>query len=164
MQHAAAQSAFLLQQYERLLSGLEDRHRGWEPSPGAKTAGWLLGHLVITGDFGRRLCGLGPPLAPKEWRPLFSPGTQPSLNAAGYPAMRELVDSFRAIYRDLAAKAPSASAESLRLPNPYEPARPDFPTAGDFVRYLLTGHLAYHLGQLSQWRVAGALNDQSLRA
>jgi hypothetical protein len=28
---------------------------------------------------------------------------------------------------------------------------------GDFVGYLLTGHLAYHLGQLVAWRTAAGL-------
>ncbi len=162
MQAAATQGAFLLTQYERWLVDLEDRHLAHEPSPGGKTAGWLLGHLVVTGDFARRLCGL-PPRAPKAWRPLFSPGTIPSRDPATYPPMRELVDAFRAVYQDLVANAPAASAEALSAPNPFEPARPAFPTAGSFAVYLLTGHLGYHLGQLSMWRAAAATADPRLR-
>ena len=71
MQAAARQCGFHLKVYDRLLSGLDDRHLALEPAPGLKTAGWLLGHMIVTGDFARRLCGL-PPVAPKEWRPLFS--------------------------------------------------------------------------------------------
>jgi DinB family protein len=162
MRAAAHQCAFLLAQYERFLEGLEDRHCALEPVPGTKTAGWLIGHLVVTGDFARRLCGLKP-LLPKEWRPLFSPGTQPSLDAAAYPPMAELVDAFRAIHRDLAASAPAASAETLAAPNPYEPTRGEYPTAGSFATYLLTGHLGFHLGQLSIWRAAAAAGDPALR-
>jgi hypothetical protein len=162
MQAAAAQCAFLLSQYERWLTGLADVHRGLEPTPGVKTAGWLVGHLVITGDFARKLCGR-PPLAPKEWRPLFSPGTTPGRDVGAYPPMQDLVAAFHAVYRDLVAGAPAASRETQALPNPYEPVRGAFPTAGSFVVYLLTGHLGYHLGQLSIWRAAAADADASLR-
>ena len=155
MQSAAIQGAHLLKEYERLLAGLDDRHLGYEPVPGAKTAGWLLGHLVITGDFARRLCGL-PPRSPKEWRTLFGPGTTPSQDPTTYPPMRELIDTFRAVYQDLVANAPNAPAEALSAPNPFEPARPAFPTAGNFAAYILSGHLGYHLGQLSMWRMAAA--------
>lgn len=163
MQAAAAQCAFLLSQYERWLTGLEDAHRALEPTPGVKTAGWLVGHLVITGDFARKLCGR-PPLAPKEWRPLFSPGTTPGRDVGTYPPMQDLVTAFHAVYRDLVAGAPDASMEALAAPNPYEPARGAFPTAGSFVIYMLTGHLGYHLGQLSIWRAAASEADASLRS
>ena len=156
MNAEAAQSRFLLSVYDRWFEGLEDRHLGLEPMPGVKTAGWIVGHLTITGDFGRKLCGLAP-LAPKEWRTLFAPGSKPSADTASYPPMATLVATCRAVYRDLAANAPGATAESLHAPNPFEAARPAFPTGGDFVRYLMTGHFAYHLGQLSQWRTAAGL-------
>ena len=162
MPAAAAQGSFLLSQYERWLAGLEDAHRGLEPMPGLKTAGWLVGHLVITGDFARKLCGR-PPLVPKEWRPLFSPGTSPGRDVGAYPPMQDLVAAFQAVYRDLIAGAPAASSETLAAPNPYEPARGAFPTAGSFVVYILTGHLGYHLGQLSIWRAAAADADARLR-
>jgi hypothetical protein len=163
MRAAASQGGYLLSEYDRWLLGLADRHRALEPVPGAKTAGWLLGHLVVTGDFGRRLCGLRP-ISPKEWRPSFAPGTTPSLDVAPYPAMEALLETFRAVYRDFVANAPLATAETLGAPNPYEPARAGFPTAGAFAAYLLTGHLAYHLGQLSLWRTAAAVADPTLRS
>ena len=162
MKAAAVQGAFLLQQYERWFADLEDQHRAQEPAPGAKTAGWLVGHLVVTGDFARKLCGLHP-IAPKEWRPLFAPGTVPSREPASYPPMRALIDTCRAVYADLAANATAASPEVLERPNPFEPARAAFPTAGAFAGYLLTGHLGYHLGQLSLWRAAAASSDARLR-
>ena len=162
MQASATQAAYLLRIYDRWLSGLDDADRAWSPAPESKTAGWLLGHLVITGDFGRRLCGL-PPLSPKAWRPLFAPGTLPSSDAAAYPPMADLVRLFRSVYADFVANAPQAAAEALAAANPYEPARGAFPTAGTFVQYMLTGHLAYHLGQLSVWRTARAAVEPRLR-
>jgi hypothetical protein len=156
MNAAAVQTSFLLSQYDRWLAGLDDSHRALEPVPGTKTAGWIVGHLTITGDFARRLCGF-PPIAPKEWRPMFAPGTTPSRDASSYPPMQEMVAAFRAVYRDLAANAAASNAAALDAPNPFEAARPAFPTGRDFLLYLLTGHLAYHLGQLSMWRAAAGL-------
>jgi len=163
MQTAAHQGAYLIRHYDRWLAHLDDRHLAHEPVPGAKTAGWILGHLVITGDFGRRLCGLSP-ITPKEWRAVFAPGTLPSHDPAVYPPMAELLAAFRAVYADLAAHAAETAADVLAAPNPYEPTRGSFPTAGSFVAYLLSGHLAYHLGQLSVWRAATVPSDPSLGA
>lgn len=157
---AAHQCAHLLRTYGRLLDGLEDRHRAQAPAPGGKTAGWLVGHLVITGDFARRLCGRSP-MSPREWRAVFAPGTQPSTDPGAYPPMPAMVESFRGIYADLAAHAADTPEAALLAPNPFEPTRAAFPTTGDFVRYLLTGHLAYHLGQLSGWWGAFAASERS---
>ena len=162
MKAASTQCAFLMSQYDRLLAGLDDRHRAFAPWPGAKTAGWLVGHLAVTGDFTRRLCRL-PPLAPKEWRVLFSPGTTPSTDAGTYPPMAQLVESIRTIYAELAEHANSATPEKLAEPNPLERARAVYPTGGEFAVYLLSGHLGYHLGQLSQWRAAAASTFPDLR-
>src|ERR1041385_616659 len=129
MRAAADQGAFLLEQYAWCLAGLEDRHSALEPVPGGKTAGWLVGHLVVTGDFGRRLCALKP-IAPKEWRPLFAPGTQPSLDPGTYPPMRAMVEAFRSIYEGLVADAPGAPP-SPREPQPSPP--PGTPPRGGAV-------------------------------
>jgi hypothetical protein len=147
----AAQCRFLLATYAKLVADLDDGHRVVEPRPGSKTAGWIVGHLCVTGDFGRRLCGQKA-ICPAEWRAKFNPGTQPSANAADYPPMRALIEHFHKVYGDLPIAYGSASAETLGAPNPYEPGRASFPTGGDFAAYLMTGHLGYHLGQLYGWR------------
>jgi hypothetical protein len=141
---------------EPILATLDDAHRAMQPTPGGKTAGWLIGHLAVTGDFGRRLCGRKA-ICPAEWRAKFNPGTQPSANAADYPPMAELLSHFRAVYADLQEAFPAANAEALGAVNPYEPGRAAFPTAGEFVAYMMTGHLGYHLGQLHGWRAAAGL-------
>ena len=151
-----AQSRYLLSLAEPILAGLDDSHRALEPQPGAKTAGWLIGHLAVSGDFARRLCGR-PLLCPANWRAAFNPGSQPSHQPNDYPAMATLRDAFGAAYADLCTAASETDPSSLAFTNPYAPARSAFPTAGDFVAYLLTGHLAYHLGQLVAWRAAAGL-------
>ncbi|HSA54931.1 MAG TPA: DinB family protein [Gemmatimonadaceae bacterium] len=151
----AEQCRDLLSLLDRAAAGLEDRHVAVEPMPGTKTAGWLLGHLAVTGDFALRLCG-HTPLCPPEWRALFNPGTHPSSDPAIYPPIAALRDTAHAVYARLSAIAPDTEPARLAVVNPYAPARSSFPTAGGFVGYLLSGHLAYHLGQLVAWRaVAG---------
>jgi DinB family protein len=156
MESNVAQCRYLLSLAERIFTGLDDDHRALEPLPGAKTAGWLIGHLAVTGDFARRLCGR-PPLCPTEWRSLFNPGTQPSAQPGDYPRMTELRQTFVRVYADLCVSAPGADRELLARENPYAPARAAFPTSGEFVVYMLSGHLGYHLGQLAAWRAAAGL-------
>ncbi len=152
----AAQSRYLLAQSARIFAGLDDGHLPLEPKPGMKTAGWLIGHLAVTGDFARRLCGRAP-LCPREWRATFNPGTHPSSDPGIYPSLSTLRERLVAVYSDLWAAFPSADESVLGAPNPYEPARDGFPTSGDFVAYLMTGHFGYHLGQLFAWRAAAGV-------
>lgn len=159
MDTPAAQCRHLISLAAAALKDLDDGHRALEPNHGVKTAGWLVGHLSVTGDFGRKLCGR-PPICPREWRALFNPGTHPSHDLGSYPSMTALRDAFHAVYSDLAESAPSAAA-GLDGPNPFAPARGAFPTAGEFLAYLMTGHLAYHLGQLVAWRGAAGVGRGS---
>lgn len=156
MHASLAQCRYLLSLAEPVLNGLDDSHRALEPQPGAKTAGWLIGHLAVSGDFARRLCGR-PPLCPITWRTMFNPGSQPSTDPSAYPSMPTLCDTFRRVYADLCDAAREADPSVLTAANPFAPARADFPTAGDFAAYLLSSHLAYHLGQLVAWRAAVGL-------
>lgn len=156
MQAIVDQSVYLLSLAEPILSELDDSHRALEPMAGAKTAGWLVGHLAVSGDFARDWCGRRP-LCPALWRTAFAPGSQPSLQPGDYAPMAMLVTTFFAVYRDLCAAVLTAPPAVLVAPNPYGPARKDFPTVRDFVAYLMTAHLGYHLGQLTGWRAAAGL-------
>ena len=57
----------------------------------------------------------------------------------------------------IAAIAPGLSAEVLAAENPLAYSRARFPTLGEFLTYIMTGHLGYHLGQLSGWRAAAGM-------
>ena len=157
MQSSVMQCRHLLKLSDSILAGLDDSHLSIEPQSGTKTAGWLIGHLAVTGDFARRLCGHTPPLCPKEWRAKFNPGTQPSSEQGDYPPFEELRSAFRTVYEDLCDAAMAVDQTKLSIENPYEPGRASFPTAADFVHWMLSGHLAYHLGQLGAWRTAAGL-------
>lgn len=156
MNESIAQCRHLVSVADAMLVGLDDSHVALEPDPGAKTAGWLLGHLAITGDFARHLCGR-PPICPAEWRPAFRDGSEPSRDPSTYPRMVELCAAFWSVYRDLPLAAATADSAKLAGPNPYAPARGSFPLASNFVAYIISGHLAYHLGQLVAWRAGAGL-------
>src|SRR5213594_1612232 len=132
MNASIAQCRYLLSLAEPILAGLDDPHRALEPQPGAKTAGWLLGHLAVSGDFARRMCGR-PSLCPTNWTKHFAPGSKPSLNPDDYPPIARLIAAVRQVYAELCVVAESASAVTLAAPNPYAPARAAFPTVGLFV-------------------------------
>jgi hypothetical protein len=150
---AAAQCRQQVEFVRGLTRGLDDSHRALTAHAGGKTGGWLLGHIAVTGDYARKLCGR-PPICPVAWRALFSPGTIPSTTASDYPAMDELRDAVIAVYSDLADAAPALGADAQAAPNRFTPVAREFPTTGEFVTYLMTGHIAYHLGQLQAWRAA----------
>lgn len=156
MQTTACVCRYMITMAEPILADLNDAHAALEPRQGAKTAGWILGHLAVSGDFARRLCGRSP-LCPPDWSPRFAPGSQPSLDASTYPSMHDLLHAFVAVYEDLATVAPQIDPTRLGAANPYGPAVAEFPTAGDFVVYLMTAHLGYHLGQLAGWRSAAGM-------
>jgi DinB family protein len=110
----------------------------------------------VTGDYIRRKCG-GAPMTPKTWGPSFAPRTQPSMHRADYPSMEELRATFERVYVDLVSLAPNLPDGLLNSVNPLEYTRERFPTTGQFIAYIMTGHLGYHLGQLSGWRAAAGL-------
>jgi hypothetical protein len=161
MHTSIQQCKHLLAQASVVFARLHDSHRALEPQPGAKTAGWLVGHLAVTGDFARHLCG-SPPLCPREWRSAFNPGSRPSHDPADYPPMAVLCETASSIYAELPTLASTADAARLSMPNPYESARAAFPTAGDFVAYLMSSHLAYHLGQLTAWYAAAQFHPTTV--
>ena len=156
MRSVAHQCRFLVASAEAVTAGLDDAHRALEPASGIKTAGWLIGHLAVTGDFGRRLCGR-PVMCPRDWQRAFNPGSQPSTDASTYPPMATLCATLRSVYVDLSTAAGEMDPAALVAVNPFEPTRKNFATTGEFLQYLMTGHFAYHLGQLVAWRAAAGL-------
>jgi hypothetical protein len=157
MKTSVQQCRFFLRVFNEAAVGLGDSHRILMPLPGSKTAGWIIGHLCITGDFGRKLCGR-PPLCPKDWRAKFAPGTTPSTDPADYPPMAELIAKLREVYTDLADTALTVDVAALaQQPNPFVPGRIAYETSADFLPHMLAGHFAYHTGQLVGWRAAAGL-------
>lgn len=143
-----AQNAHFLDLLDTLSAPLTDDHRINGPSGGGKSPAWLLGHLAVTADGGRTMCGL-PRRCPREWWHLFGPGTTPAANASAYPPIATLRAEALAINAELREAFPRLPREVLETANPYPPTAAPFPTIGDFLCYMLAGHLGYHVGQLT---------------
>jgi len=156
MKTSVAQCRFILTVFNEAVAGLNDSHRALEPQPGAKTAGWIIGHLSVTGDFGRKLCGRAT-VCPKDWRAKYNPGSTPSTNPADYAPMAEMIAKLREVYTDLCDAALTVDPALLAVENPFVPGRRAYPTAGDFIPHMLAAHFGYHTGQLVGWRAAAGL-------
>jgi len=121
MNSSLVQCRYLLSLAESIFADLDDSHRALEPQPGMKTAGWLVGHLAVSGDYARVLCGR-PSLCPAEWRAMFNSGSEPSGDANTYPPMAILCDTFRLVYADLLVVTSAAKPSALSEANPFVPA------------------------------------------
>ena len=120
MNSSIQQCRYLLLVADAVMNGIDDSHVAVEPHPGLKTPGWLIGHLAITADFGRRLCGRKPAVCPREWRALFSPGTQPSHDPSVYPP---IVASARGIQGRLHRSVRVGRGSGCVAPRGGEPVR-----------------------------------------
>ncbi|MBS0264530.1 MAG: DinB family protein [Planctomycetes bacterium] len=140
--------------YCRMLVGdLPDERLAEQPLPGVNHPAWILGHLAFSGDLAVARLG-GQKTLPAEWTTLFGMGTKISSTRGEYPSKAALVEAVEERFAKARELAQHATAEQLAAPtvstNPM--LRAGLPTAREGVAFLLTCHLAVHLGQLSAWR------------
>ena len=121
---------------------------------GSVSAAWVIGHLGLVANNVTGMLGGTSKIDAEAWKPLFGGGSTASADAAAYPAWDELLKVFREGHGSLLAAVAGAKDEQLSQPNPVEMLRDGLATTGDFVSFVLTGHFAMHLGQLSTWRRA----------
>jgi hypothetical protein len=142
-------------------SGLFERSIGDIPEATLFTPGaghghppvWILGHLVLTGEFGCQM--LGGQLVHAEWGPLFGPGSSDVIAPRADLTRDALAAALRTAYQNLRELALKASPERLAAPHGIDlfngsPIR----TVGDAITLLLTNHFGFHLSQLSSCRRA----------
>ena len=113
---------------------------------------WCIGHLAWVGNRVLLLCGAEAKIDTEAWRELFGGGSSPTHDPGAYPGWEELKDIWRQGHKDVAAIVPTLTDEQLSQPNPNDRMREGLPTVGDFLSFVLTGHEAMHLSQLSTWR------------
>lgn len=150
MLHAAhAQYQYLATYAEGLFADV-DPAQAFEPlSPGGIHPGWVAGHLAYAGLNVVALLG-GDPAGLEPLAKRFGMGE--TIEAPGATDFEALVETHRDVHRRVGLAVEAATPEALAAENPVAPFRAAFPTAGDMVAFLLTGHEATHLGQLSVWR------------
>jgi hypothetical protein len=133
-----------------LVDSIPEEQMTRQPAPGLNSPAWVVGHLAIAYDFGSHFLGVKR-AAPKEWGPLFGPGSSPAA-AVSWPSKAELLSTADNARRGLCAALEAAAPEKLAEPHTFEPMKQAAPTIGDFVAHLLTTHACSHLGQISAWR------------
>jgi hypothetical protein len=74
------------------------------------------------------------------------PGSKPSASRGDYPSGDELPRAVEQGFERLRRQAAEATPERLARPSTNPCTKDALPTVGDAVAFLLTGHLAVHLG------------------
>lgn len=114
---------------------------------------WILGHLALASDNGCKMLG-GESKGLPDGEKLFNMGTAPVSDVSQYPDKAVLLGALEDGHARLAKAYEGADESTLAQPMPNEQVRSMFPTVGDFVLFIMTGHEGMHLGQLMAWRQA----------
>ena len=148
-------SAELVMRYaEQLVQSIPAEGFARMPLKDLNSAAFNIGHLSIYGDRISGMLGRTDLVQPMPYSAdLFKAGA-PCLDQPGlYPSKDVLVATFFERQRRAMEAFSSASESALRAENPAEGRFKEmFPTVGSAVSFLLTGHVAMHLGQISAWR------------
>jgi hypothetical protein len=140
---------------ERLMDDVGDEELSAQPLPGMNPPRWILGHLAVTTDSCLQLLGCEPVL-PNPWHQAFSPGSENNDEHGPRPTKRELLEALHAGHERVLAALGETDESHLSQPHGVAFASLDkgFPTRGDLLAFLMSGHEAFHIGQLSAWRRA----------
>ena len=151
MIHAALTQYRFLEAYaERLLAGLNPADAHAPAHPGGHHPAWILGHLTFSGLGAVRLLGGDAP-GFEDAQARFGIGTTPGAGGDFDAILAGWRETHRCVGEAIDAGVPE---QRLAAPNPIEAFADAFATVGDQAAFLLTGHEAVHLGQLSAWRRA----------
>jgi hypothetical protein len=149
---------FLLDYGRDLTKDLAPEQFSEQPIAGMNHPAWILGHLTFVAQFGVTLCG-GEGWLDEAWNEKFGIGSQPSNDPNLYPSPQELFASYEDGHTRLTQAARSLDQAHMDKPTEIEALRSIFPTHGMLLAHILTSHEATHLGQLSAWRRAMALDS-----
>ena len=124
------------------------------PMKDVNSAAFNIGHLSTYGDRVCAMLGRNDLVMPMPYSvDLFKAGA-PCLDQPGlYPSKDVLVSTFFERQRRAIAAFRDTTEAALAAENPAEGRFKEmFPTVGGAVSFLLGGHVAMHLGQVSAWR------------
>ncbi len=144
-------NSFLLHYCRMMMNDLPDERLAEQPAPGVNHPAWILGHLIYSADRASLMLGQPSSLS-AEWNEKFAGQSKPTTVRAEYPSkdelMRRLDEGFARVRREIDAAAPEVFTQPFTRPG----MKDALPTIKDALGFMLTGHLAVHLGQLSTWR------------
>jgi hypothetical protein len=142
---------FLLKYCQLLAADIAEERMTEQPLPGVNHPAWILGHLAYSADAAVGLLG-GTKTMPADWLDLFKPGSVLRTARGDYPAKADLLKAVEHYFASAREFATFAPAELLDKENPNQRMKELLPTIKGAASFLLTGHFAIHLGQLSAWR------------
>ncbi len=143
---------FLMGYARTMVAEIADERLTEHPLTSVNHPAWILGHLAYSGDGAVGVLG-GQKTLVGDWTKRFGPGSKLSALRADYPSKKELLRVLEERFEQARQLATSALPEKVTMPNPETPRLNEaLPTVRDAVSFLLTGHFALHLGQLSAWR------------
>jgi len=155
-QYVLTAFAFNLQYTKMLLADVPQEKMCEQPGGLTNHPAWVVGHLGTTCNFIGSILGFDP-VCPPDWETLFGRGSQPTNDRSQYPNKDELLKKLEEGHTRAAKAFDEATDGDLQKTNPVEELAPMFPTVGDLAVFVLIGHEATHLGQLSAWRRAQGL-------
>ena len=139
---------------DMLLDGITQDTFGKKPEGvDCNSPAFIFGHLAIYPDMVIQMLG-GDAKIDEKYEALFKHGVDcvDDPNNETYPPMDEIVDRFKTRFTAALEALEKADTEAINKENPMESMRDRFPTVGGISEFLLNGHTAFHLGQLSTWR------------
>ena len=98
---------------------------------------------------------------PDGWDKTFATGGEPSDQVSDFPSKEEILGALREHHERNTEAIKNIDPAALAAPHPNENMRSVFPTVGDMVVFLMTGHEMTHLGQIAAWRRVMGLGPAS---
>ncbi len=141
---------------EALLKDLSADQMCQQPSGLINHPAWSIGHLAFSGHQLCEMIGIASSL-PEGWDATFKAGTPPDPDSTANPAKDELMAVHRRFHERIGEAVPTIDQATLDQPHPNESVRTYFPTVGDMLVFMMTGHEMDHLGQIAAWRRAMGL-------
>ncbi len=142
---------FLLGYARTLLGDLGDDQIAEQPLPGVNHPAWILGHLTFSTDICRDLLG-APKVLPEAWTTQYGVGSRPVTDRSAYPSKDELLSMLERGFAEVRGLVAHATEEQMTAPTAHPRIKDSLPTTRDLLSFLLTAHVAIHLGQLTTWR------------
>ncbi len=156
-EHVLAAFGFTLTYAKKAVEDIPQEKMNDLPSGLVQHPAWILGHLAMACDGVCKMLGALPG-CPADWEPLFKMGSKPSSSGVQYPDKTALLEALEEGHDRVTKAFQDATDDALAQPMPDEIIRAMFPTTGNFVVFLMTGHEGMHLGQLMAWRRAQSMN------
>lgn len=146
--------AFLKQYAEGLLKDVNAGNAFERLAGGGQNPAWIIGHLGLVANHLIKSFGGQPNVDVEEWSKRFGGGSDVPSEPGDGPDWDAIVAAWRDAQPELLRLAGTVTKEMRKAPNTMPVLKDGLATMGDFFSFVLTGHEALHLGQLSAWRRA----------